>query len=151
MAEANQKVVDENPCARPSNRKQCRDRDHERRDGKVLNPFHVSLGACIVCKFFFRKSKPTRTARYCRECCTDPSWPETSRAKGWQKQFQPRLCSKKCFDIFHTTRISGLDYRQMRRRKRRKNTAAPTPAQRSRRESAVARAATPAPAPRYDV
>ena len=115
-ARANQKVVDDEPAHRATKRKRCRLRDHQRMDGKVLNPFHVSLGSCIVCKFFFKKKKPTRTARYCRECMTDPKWPETTRAKGWQRRFQPRLCSKKCFDIFHTSRISGLDFRQVRRK-----------------------------------
>ena len=121
VAAKNQKVVDTNPCHRPTQRKGERRRDLGRRDGKVLNPFHTSLGACIVCKFFFNKDKPTKTMRYCRECKTDPQWPETTRAKGWQLQFQPRLCSKQCFDIFHTTRISGLDFRQVRRRKRARN------------------------------
>ena len=108
VAAKNQRVVDESPSARPTKRKKMRKRDYQRHDGKVLNPFHTSLGICVVCKFFFKKKKPTKTVRYCRECVTDPEWPETCRAKGWQTSFHPRLCSKRCFEIFHTTRISGL-------------------------------------------
>ena len=82
VAAENQKVVDADPCARPTKRKKCRERDRKRTDGKVLNPLLTSLSPCIVCKFFFRKKKPTKTSRYCRECMTDPAWPETTRAKG---------------------------------------------------------------------
>ena len=120
VAAENQKVVDADPCARPTKHKKCRERDRKRTDGKVLNPLLTSLSPCIVCKFFFRKKKPTKTSRYCRECMTDPAWPETTRAKGWQKKFHPRLCSTKCFEIFHNTRISGLDYRVEGRRKRKR-------------------------------
>ena len=115
VAAKNQRVVDASPSARPTKRKKRR-RDHNRLDGKVLNPFHTSLGVCVVCKFFFKRNKPTKTARYCRECVTDPEWPETCRAKGWQTSFHPRLCSTRCFDIFHTTRMSGLDFRKKKRR-----------------------------------
>lgn len=94
VAARNQRVVDASPSHRPSKRKKMRKRDHDRLDQKVLNPFHTSLSSCVVCKFFFKKAKPTKTARYCRECVTDPKWPQTCRAKGWQKTFHPRLCSK---------------------------------------------------------
>ena len=81
IARENQRAVDANPSARPTQRRERR-RDVDRLDGKVLNPFHTSTSTCIVCKFFFKKRKPTKTARYCRECFTDPSWPETTRVKG---------------------------------------------------------------------
>lgn len=152
VAVANQKIVTANPCARPTKRKQYRIRDRSRMDGKVMNPFHTSLGTCVVCKFFFNRPKPTKTARYCRECCTDANWPETTRAKGWQKRFHPRLCSKKCFDVFHTSRISGLDFRQHKRRRNQGPQQSPrTPAQRARRAAATASASAQRIVTDYDI
>ena len=57
---------------------------------------------------------------YCVECNVDDftHWPSTNRARGFAKDFHPRLCSIECFNFFHTHNIKGLDYARKRQRSR---------------------------------
>ena len=106
-ARANQLLINVNPPRRQS-KKKARQRDSKRTDGKVRNPMHTSNSPCIVCKYQFGILK--WTCKYCKECTPDPKWPKTNRATGYQVDLHPRLCSRKCFEYFHTHQIVGLDY-----------------------------------------
>ena len=114
-AEENQLIVDASPSDRELSRRP-RQRDRNRKDGKVRNPLWTSASVCLVCKYQYGVRKETN--RYCRECCVASftSWPSTNRATGFAKEFHPRLCSKECFRFFHTHNIKGLDYAQKRHR-----------------------------------
>ena len=117
VAEKNQRVVDADPSARPTKRKKCRQRDHNRMDGKVLNPFNTSSSYCIVCKFFFKKPKATDQNHQVLSRVYDRS--RVARDHPRQrlaKTIHPRLCSKKCFDIFHNTRTNRRTGKRRRKR-----------------------------------
>lgn len=110
-------MMSANPCTRPSGAMPRR-RDSRRRDGKVKNPAFTGGAACIVCKFHKKMARPPRVVTYCRECQIEPHWPFITRATGFKRDFYPRLCSRQCWDIFHTMRIPSLDNpRQQVRRK----------------------------------
>ena len=117
-AEKNAKIVAKNPSGRELSR--CpRQRDKNRLDGKVRNPLWTSASVCLVCKYQHGIRKETN--RFCRECCVDDlrrdaGWPSTNRAQGFAKAFHPRLCSRECFNFFHTHTVRGLDYAQKRQR-----------------------------------
>ena len=113
-----QALRDANPCVRQHRRKPRR-RDSNRADKKVRNPIFTSYALCLVCKYQYGVRR--ETLRYCRECNPDDfvNWPKTNRATGFQKLSHPRLCSKECFEYFHTHNIKGLDYAVERKRKRR--------------------------------
>ena len=115
-AEINARIVEENPNGSRVYNRRPRARDQHRRTVKVRNPLFTSASACLVCKWQF--GKRVETLRYCRECCVDKfaGWPSTNRARGFAKEFHPRLCSKKCFIYFHTHNIKGLDYGRKRKR-----------------------------------
>ena len=115
QAEKNLVIANENPTVRELNR-QPRRRDSERKTTKVRNPLFTSASACLVCKY--QHGRRRETFRYCRECSVDlfSNWPKTNRATGFAKQFHPRLCSKQCFEYFHTHNIRGLDYAVKRQR-----------------------------------
>ena len=123
-----QRLRDANPCQREHHR-QPRERDAGRADGKVRNPIYTSYSLCLVCKY--RDGKRKETLRYCRECNVDDfvNWPKTNRATGFQKLSHPRLCSRQCFEYFHTHNIPGLDYGQKRKRAKRARSSRiePTP------------------------
>ena len=111
-AEFNQRIVDGNPGNRTSKKLIWRKRDEDRKNGKIHNPMYTSLSACIVCRFSlpdtthrYVHNTIRKTARYCRECKWQSNWPQTIRAKGYQLLLHPRLCSRQCFDYFHTHRI----------------------------------------------
>lgn len=116
-AERNQQIVDANKPTRDYNRKP-RQRDIRRKFHKVRNPLFTSASLCLVCKYQYGRKK--ETLKYCRECCVEKftNWPKTNRATGFAKQFHPRLCSKECFDYFHTHNIRGLDYGHKKRKRR---------------------------------
>jgi len=116
-AEINQQIVDANKPDRDYNRKP-RQRDSKRKLHKVRNPLFTSASLCLVCKYQHGKRK--ETLKYCRECCVEKflDWPRTNRATGFAKQFHPRLCSKECFDYFHTHNIRGLDYGRKKRKRK---------------------------------
>ena len=123
QAKINMKIVQEkeNPSGKQLHR--CpRQRDQHRQDGKVRNPLWTSASLCLVCKYQHDVRKETN--RYCRECCVDRfrqhgGWPSTNRAQGFAKTFHPRLCSRECFEFFHTQNVKGLDYAQKRQRQKR--------------------------------
>ena len=76
-----------------------------------------------VCAWYASKyqyGKRKETLKYCRECCVEKftDWPRTNRATGFARRFHPRLCSKECFDYFHTHNIRGLDYARKKRKRR---------------------------------
>ena len=97
-----------NPAARPSQQRGRR-RDADRSDGKVKNPAYQDSSPCIVCKFHHKRARPRRTSWYCRECHIEPNWPFITRCTGYKRQYYPKICSRACWDIFHTTRIPLLD------------------------------------------
>ena len=115
VAEINQRIADDNPTRRKLNKKP-RQRDVNRQDKKVHNPLFTSASTCLVCRHQYGKRR--ETMYYCRECNVDDftHWPRTNRATGFAKQFHPRLCSRECFDFFHTTQVQGLDYDKKRKR-----------------------------------
>ena len=121
QAEINQRIVDADKGTRDYNR-QPRQRDRNRKHLKVRNPLFTSASLCLVCKYQHGKRK--ETLKYCRECSVQnfTNWPRTNRATGFATQFHPRLCSKECFDYFHTHNIRGLDYAH-KKRKRRSNSS----------------------------
>ena len=123
QAEINAQIVKENPAVRECNR-QPRKRDADRVDkNKVRNPLFTSAGACLVCKYVHNRRR--ETLKYCRECNVESfkQWPKTNRATGFAKQFHPRLCSRECFEYFHTHTIIDLDHGQKRKRKNRSKSA----------------------------
>ena len=140
LAKFNQLLADENPTRRPLSRRP-RQRDRNRKDGKVRNPLWTSASVCLVCKYQHGIRKETN--RYCRECCVElfSNWPRTNRATGFAKDFHPRLCSKKCFDFFHTHTIKGLDYSRKRQREGKNRNSA------SRKSRVSANRATVTPPP----
>ena len=98
-----------------------RDRDVRRRDGKVRSPMFFN-GLCVIC---WSKGKTRRTNRYCLECALDPTWSYKIRSDGYTFKYHPRLCSRECWDVFHTSRVSGLDFQQ---RKKARGSRQPPPA-----------------------
>ena len=54
-----------NPAVRPS-KPRGRRRDADRADGKVKNPSYQDSSPCIVCKFYYNRTR--HTSLYCREC-----------------------------------------------------------------------------------
>ena len=134
-AERNMEIVKANPLRYELNR-QPRKRDANRKTHKVCNPLFTSASACLVCKYQHKRRR--ETLKYCRECCVAnfTHWPTTNRATGFAKEFHPRLCSKECFDYFHTHNIRGLDYAIKRQRsKSTQNTRTNTPSTSRRRNS----------------
>ena len=140
---------------RPPRRKRARSNDANRRDAEgrrlVRNPFwHSSI--CVVCwaditetdranpARLRRKQKPT--SFYCRECSIEPRWTYALRVGESFRRYHPRLCSERCFHIFHTQEIYGLDHHQRQRRDRRnsprqqrtRGTTTPRPVRRNQRE-----------------
>lgn len=95
-------------------RRKPRSRDRFRKDGKVLNPAYF-ISSCVVCWAETRGTgkKPTKTNKYCRECKKEDNWPKgMTRGGGYMNDFHPRLCSRRCWDRFHTERIQHLDVNQ---------------------------------------
>ena len=115
QARINMDIALSNPTVRQSNRAP-RARDARRKTTKVRNPLFTSAGVCLVCKYQYGLRR--ETLKYCRECCVDDfvGWPNTNRATGFAKDFHPRLCSKECFEFFHTHNVKGLDYAVKRQR-----------------------------------
>ena len=133
QAAINEKIVKENPAIRECNRRP-RKRDAHRVDkNKVRNPLFTSTSVCLVCKYVHKRRR--ETLKYCRECNVEAfkNWPKTNRATGFAKKFHPRLCSRECFEYFHTHNIIGLDHGQKRKRKSRsKSSQICPPVQRAR-------------------
>lgn len=145
QAAINAEIVKANPSIREHNR-QPRKRDASRVDkNKVRNPLFTSASVCLVCKYVHNRRR--ETLKYCRECNVEAfkTWPKTNRATGFMKNFHPRLCSRECFEYFHTHNIIGLDYGQKRKRKSRSKSAqnsAPVQRVRTSRASEVQASAT---------
>ena len=91
-----------------------RQRDVRRRDGKVRSPTFFN-GLCVVC---WAQGKTKKTNKYCHECSLDRSWTYKTRGDGYTLDFHPRLCSRKCWDLFHTSRVCGLDFQHRKRFRR---------------------------------
>ena len=150
-ARANQRIVDQYPSYRTSNKCEWRKRDSNRKNDKVRNPMYTSPSNCLVCKYVHDVSK--KTTKYCRECMWQPNWPKIIRAKGYQLTLHPRLCSKSCFDYFHTHRIPALDnpsstVRSRSKRRRRSGSRTTTNTRHARRrivssEAYITRPTTP--------
>ena len=133
---------------RPPSKKRPRASDANKvdKDGNrlVRNPYwHSSV--CVVCwagitnadranpARLRRKQKPT--SFYCRECSLESRWTYKVRVGQSFHRYHPRLCSEKCFKLFHTREIHGLDHHQVRR----------TRTVSSRTRSATRRVNTPQP------
>ena len=116
QARVNRGIALDNPTRRELHRVP-RARDAHRKNKKVRNPLFTSASVCLVCKYQYGRRR--ETLRYCRECCVESfkGWPRTNRATGFAKVFHPRLCSRECFEYFHTHNIKGLDYCVKRQRK----------------------------------
>lgn len=140
---------------RPPRAKRARSNDANRLDSEgrqlVRNPFwHSSI--CVVCwasvteadrrdpARLRRKQRPT--SFYCRECSLEQRWTYSVRVGASFHRYHPRLCSERCFKLFHTEEIHGLDHHQRARQKRRnsprrqqrRRTATPHPVRRNRQE-----------------
>ena len=104
QARINMDIARSNPTVRKCKRVP-RARHAHRKTHKVRNPLFTSAGVCLVCKYQYGRRR--ETLRYCRECCVDDftGWPRTNRATGFAKKFHPRLCSKECFELFHSHNI----------------------------------------------
>ena len=117
---------DEDP--QPPSRKRARAADNGRvnKDGIRIyrNPYwHSSV--CVVCwagitladradpARLRRKQKPT--SFYCRECSLEARWTYKVRVGKTFHRYHPRLCSDKCFKLFHTREIYGLDHHPHKR------------------------------------
>ena len=98
-----------------------RQRDARRRDGKVRSPLFFT-GLCVVC---WAQGKKKKTNKYCLECSLDRSWTYKTRGDGYTLNYHPRLCSRECWEVFHTSRVAGLDFQQ---RKRTRTDRRPPPA-----------------------
>ena len=122
----------------PPSRKRARANDDSRQDSEgrrlVHNPFwHSSV--CVVCWAGItvqdradpgrlrRKQKPT--SFYCRECSLEQHWTYRVRIGKSFHRYHPRLCSERCFKIFHTREIFGLDHHQRSRRQQRRSPRQP--------------------------
>ena len=132
----------------PPSKKRPRAADHGRvdKDGNRLyrNPYWHS-SCCVVCwagitiadradpARLRRKQKPT--SYYCRECSLETRWTYRVRVGQSFHRYHPRLCSDRCFKLFHSREIHGLDHHPHRRTR--------TPSIRVRR--AAARDDTPRP------
>ena len=140
----------------PPTQKRARKADGNRKDkdGRQLfrNPFwHSSV--CVVCwagitakdradpAKLRKKLRPT--SFYCRECSLESRWTYRVRVGKSFHRYHPRLCSQKCFEIFHTREIFGLDHHQRARQKQRRSrrmqrtttTTTPQPVRRNRQQA----------------
>ena len=113
-------IARSDPTGKDLTRKEMRRRDSNRKVRKVRNPLFTSYSPCLVCKYQFGIKK--ETLGYCVECTVSKftNWPSTNRAKGFAKAYHPRLCSVKCFELFHTQNIRDLDYLRKRQRSKSK-------------------------------
>ena len=137
QARINMDIALSNPTVRQSNRAP-RARDAHRKTTKVRNPLFTSAGVCLVCKYqWYGYGLRRATLKYCRECCVTDfvGWPNTNRATGFAKDFHPRLCSKQCFEFFHTHNVKGLDYPVKRQRSNTTTTRDPPNSGRRRLDS----------------
>ena len=117
------RMMNDNPntfMKRSRGNRDPRQRDTRRRDGKVRSPSFFN-GLCVVC---WSKGKRKKTNKYCQECSLDRTWTYKTRGDGYTRDFHPRLCSRECWDLFHTSRVAGLDFQH--RKRSRSNRHAPS-------------------------
>ena len=123
----------------PTKYPRTRDAGRLNRQGKPIfrNPYWTS-GTCVVC---WAKKKQVYTTKYCRECSLQSKWTYKLRHGESFEIYAPRLCSKRCWDIFHSGEIHGLDHHHRKRKRTRtctrralkSNASTPQPVRRTNR------------------